>query len=121
VLGSPIVTMVHSAEPLMRQDATTGHGASFARWRFLPECKMGAVLVVVANLLREQSLQMAFVDCNDVVQEVTTATLDPRFRDAVLPRTFEGGSDRGDRQRSNGRGNLHPILAITVEDEKPGS
>jgi len=82
---------------------------------------MRAVLMVVANILREQSLQMAFADCNDVVQEVTTATFDPTLRDAVLPRTLEGGSDRGDRQRSNDCGNLHSILAVTVEDEKPGS
>jgi hypothetical protein len=82
---------------------------------------MRAVLVVVANILREQSLQMAFADCNDLVQEVTTATFDPTLRDAVLPRTLEGGSDRGDRQRSNGCRNLQSILAVTVEDEKPGS
>jgi len=64
---------------------------------------------------------VAFADCNDVVQEVTTATFDPTLRDAVLPRTLEGGSDRGDRQRSNGCRNLQSILAVTVEDEKPGS
>src|SRR6266853_4468954 len=82
---------------------------------------MRAVLVVVANILREQSLQMAFADCNDLVQEVTTATFDPTLRDAVLPRTLEGGSDRGDRQRSNGCRNLQSILAVTVEDEKRGA
>ena len=105
----------------MRKDATWGHGANSARWCSLPESEMRAVLVVVADVFREQSLQMAFVHCNDVVQQVTAATLDPSLRDAILPRTFEGGSHRPDLQRSNDCGNLHSILAIPVEDEKPGS
>ena len=94
--------MLRSAELLVRKDATTGYGANSAPWRSLPESQMRAVLVVVANLPRERSLQTAFVDCNDVVQEVTTATLDPRLRDAVLPRSFERCSDDGDYQRSHG-------------------
>jgi hypothetical protein len=33
----------------------------------LPESEMCAVLVVVANILRESAFQVAFVDCNDVI------------------------------------------------------
>src|SRR6266478_8565691 len=82
---------------------------------------MRAVLVVVANVFRKQPLQMAFVPCNDVVQQVAPTTLNPSLCDAILPRTFKGGSERDDRQRSNDCGNLGSILAITVEYEKPGS
>src|SRR5712691_2573741 len=35
---------------------------------------MCAVLVVVANILREATFQVAFVNCNDVIQEITPAT-----------------------------------------------
>jgi len=35
---------------------------------------MRAVLVVVTNILREQAFQVAFVNCNDVIQEITPAT-----------------------------------------------
>jgi hypothetical protein len=35
---------------------------------------MCTVLVVVANILREQAFQVAFVNCNDVIQEITPAT-----------------------------------------------
>ena len=89
--------------------------------RGLPESEMRAVLVVVANILREQSLQMAFVDRDDVVQQVTAAALDPSLRDDVLPRTFEGGPHGPDLQRSNGCGNLDSVLAVTVKEKKPGS
>jgi len=34
---------------------------------------MRAVLVVVANILRERASQVTFVNCNDVIQEITAA------------------------------------------------
>src|SRR6267143_243781 len=113
--------MVQSAEPLIRKDAARGHRVTSAPWRSLPERKMRAVLVVVADVFRKQPLPMAFVPCNDVVQQVAATTLNPSLCDAILPRTFKGGAERDDRQRSNNCGNLGSILAITVEDEKPGS
>ena len=82
---------------------------------------MRAVLVVVADVFRKQPLQMTFVPFNDVVQQVAPTTLNPSLCDAILPRTFKGGSERDDRQRSNDCGNLESILAITVENEKPRS
>jgi hypothetical protein len=54
---------------------------------------MRAVFVVVGGVFRELSLQMVFVHRDDMVQQVAAATLDPSFRDAVLPRAFEGGPD----------------------------
>ena len=51
----------------MRQDATRGSGTSSTVRRSLPESKMRAVLVIVADILREKSLQMAFVHCDDVI------------------------------------------------------
>jgi hypothetical protein len=45
--------------------------------------------MVVADILTEQPLQMAFVHCDDVVQQITAATLDPPLRHTVLPRTLE--------------------------------
>jgi hypothetical protein len=43
---------------------------------------MRAVLVVVANILREPAFQVAFVDCNDVIQEITPATPYPTLCDS---------------------------------------
>ena len=52
----------------MRKDAARSHGVSSAPWRSLPESKMRAVLVVVADVFRKQPFQMAFVHRNDVIQ-----------------------------------------------------
>jgi hypothetical protein len=82
---------------------------------------MRAVLVVVANILRNQSLQMAFVHCNDVVQQVAPTTLNPSLRDAVLPGTLERCPHRTDIHRPNNNRNFQAVLAISIENEKPRS
>jgi len=58
-------------------------------WRSLPESEMRAVFVVVANVFREQTFQMAILNCNDVIQEITPATPYPTLCNSILPRTFE--------------------------------
>ena len=63
-------------------------------WRFLPESKMRTIFVVVGNVLAEQTFEMAFVDGNNVIQQVTAAAAHPALRDPVLPGTFEGSPDR---------------------------
>jgi len=62
---------------------TCGYGASSSVWCFLPESEMCAVLVVVANILREATFQVAFVNCNDVIQEITPATPYPTLCDSI--------------------------------------
>src|SRR6266550_810029 len=64
---------------------------------------------------------MTFVRCNDVVQQVTATALHPALCHSVLPRTFEGCSDRSDFKGSDRCRNLHSILAITIKDQEPGS
>jgi len=73
---------------------------------------MRAALVVVANILREQAFQVAFVDCDDVIQEITAATPYPALCHSILPRTFERSADRIHAQGSNRCGDFQSILGI---------
>src|SRR5260370_10634604 len=82
---------------------------------------MRAVLVVVANILREQAFQVAFVNCNDVIQEITAATPYPTLCDSILPRTLERGADRTHAEGSNRCGDFQSILGITIKDDEPRS
>jgi hypothetical protein len=82
---------------------------------------MCAVLVVVVNILREPAFQVAFVNCDDVIQEITPATPYPTLCDSILPRTFERSAERIHPQGSNRCGDLQSILGITIKDEKPRS
>jgi hypothetical protein len=121
VSASPIITMMQPAESLMREDATGGYGASSSGRRCLPESKMRAVLIVIADVFREQTFQMAFIHRNDLVQQVPSAAFHPTLRDAVLPRTFKRRRDRPHLQGPNRRGNLESVFPIPVKDQKPGS
>src|SRR5258708_8817561 len=82
---------------------------------------MRAVLVVVANILREKAFQVAFVNCNDVIQEITAATPYPTLCDSILPRTLERGADRTHAQGSNRRGPFQSILGIPIKADEPRS
>jgi hypothetical protein len=61
-----------------------------------PQSEIRAVFLVVADVFRERSLQMTFVECDDVIQQVTTATAYPTLRNSVLPRTLERSADTFD-------------------------
>ena len=88
-LGRSIVTMVQPAESLLRQDPTRSYRTNPAVRCPLLKSEMRAVLMMVTNILREQSLQMAFIQRNNVVQQVSSAASHPPLRDTVLPRTPE--------------------------------
>src|SRR5215831_707502 len=80
---------------------------------------MRAVIVVIANVVEEKSLQMPFVHSNDMIQQLPPTAFDPALRHPVLPRTLERGLDRLNPEGSHGSGNLHSVLPVPVEDQKP--
>jgi hypothetical protein len=80
---------------------------------------MRAVLVVVANILREEAFQVAFVNCDDAIQQITTTAAYPAFCNSILPRTPQRSADTFDFHRSDRGGDLRPILGITIEDDEP--
>jgi N-acyl-D-aspartate/D-glutamate deacylase len=52
---------------------------------------MRSVVVVVADVLGHQALKMAFVEDDDVIEQVSAAVADEAFGNAVLPRAAEAG------------------------------
>ena len=72
---------------------------------------MRAILVAVANILGEQAFQVAFVNCDDAIQEITTATPYPTVCDSILPRTFERGADGTHAQKSKHSQSLNSAYA----------
>jgi hypothetical protein len=82
---------------------------------------MRAVLVVIANVVEEKSLQMPFVHRNDMIQQLPPAAFDPALRHSVLSWTLERSLDRLNPEGSHGSENLHSLLPVPVEDQKPGA
>jgi len=64
--------MVQPSESLLSEDPTRSYGTNPAVRRPLLKSEMCSVLTMVTNVLREQSFQMAFIQCNHVVQEVSS-------------------------------------------------
>ena len=84
-----MVTMVQSTESLVRKDLTRSYRTNPAARCPLRKSEMGAVLMMVTNILGEQSLQMAFIQRNNVVQQISPTASHPTLRDAILPWTSE--------------------------------
>jgi len=82
---------------------------------------MGPVFVVIADVIGKESLQVALVEGDNMVQQVTPTTLDPALRNSFLPRAPEGGSNRPYGHRPHGNRDFQTILGIPIKDEKPGS
>ena len=61
-LGRPIVAMVQPSKASVRHDRTASCGGSSAGRCLLRKAKMRAVFMVVADVFREQPLQMAFIE-----------------------------------------------------------
>ena len=63
--GSPIVTM-QPTQSLIREDVSRGYGGA-STWCSLPESKMRAVFVVIANVFRQQMSEMCLIQRNCVI------------------------------------------------------
>jgi hypothetical protein len=46
---------------------------------------MRTVLMMVTNILEEQSLQVAFIERNNLIQQVSSTASHPTLRDCILP------------------------------------
>jgi hypothetical protein len=79
---------------------------------------MRSVIVVITNILRQQPLQVGFVECDDVVEQFTPSTFDPPLGDSVLPGTFKRGSHGGQIHRAYGDRDFRTIFPVAVEDQE---
>ena len=57
----------------------------------LIQSEVRAVVVVIREVIGEESLQMSLVQRNNLVEQFASAASDPTLRDAVLPRAPDGG------------------------------
>jgi len=86
----------------------------------LIQSEVRAVVVVVREVIGEESLQMSLVQRNDLVEQFASAASDPTLRDAVLPRALDGGLHARDLHGSNRSRDFQSILRVVVKDEELG-
>src|SRR5713226_4610544 len=80
-------------------------------WCLLIQPEVRAVVVVIRDVIGEESLQMSFVQRNDLVEQFAAAASYPTLRDSMLPGTLDGGLHAGDAHGSNRRGTSNPYFA----------
>ena len=103
------------------KDATRGYRANSAVRCSLLESEMRAVVMIVADIISEQSPPVAAVQSDHLIQQVTPAAINPTLRNSILPRTPQRSADTFDFHRPDRGGDLRPILGVMIEDDEPRS
>jgi hypothetical protein len=78
---------------------------------------MSSVVMIVANVLVHQAFQMALVEHNHMIEQITTAGADPAFGHAVLPGASDRGADRPYAQAVHGFQNLALECVLAIKDQ----
>ena len=82
---------------------------------------MRAVLMVVAYVFRDQPLQMPFIQDDDMVEQFSSATSYPAFRNPVLPWAAKCGADRLGSDCPCGGEHFVAKLRIAIEQQERAS
>lgn len=87
--GAPRIPVVQPTDT--RQSDNLGFscralGYGSRRWSRLVEAEVGAVVVVVGDVIRQQSSQMALVENDDVIEQLAADAADPSLCDGIVPR-----------------------------------
>jgi hypothetical protein len=77
--------------------------------------------MVVADVVREKPEQVALIERDNVVEQVTSAAPNPALRDAFLLRGPKGSAFWRDRHGADRCKDVRSILGIAIQDENTGS
>ena len=77
--------------------------------------------MVIANVIAKKSLQMGFIQSDDVGEHIAAAASDPALGNPVLPRAVDRGLHALRVHGTNGRRNFQPILLVVIKEEESGS
>src|SRR5664280_690866 len=113
--SSPVIAVMQPAHAPLAKHGTVFQRACPASRRLLIQPEVGSVVVIIGNVLRQKSLQMALIQRDHVVEQVAAAASDPTLGDAILPGTPNRGTDRYHLQRADRRWHFQAVLRIVVE------
>jgi hypothetical protein len=105
----------------MGEHTTRDYAASSAPRRFLAQSKMGAVFMMVGDVLGKKPLQVPLVESNHRVEQLAAAAPHLTLGDTILPRTFERAPHGIYFHGSNGCRDLGAVFCIPVMDQKSWS
>ena len=118
--GPPDIAMVEPAHARQTYNFTVTCFPSLDRplvRRVFPQSIMNPILMIVAQVLTNQSSQVAFVDHDHLIEQFPPATPHPSFRHPILPRTLIGCADQFATQRSEDFAGLSLIFPVSIQDQ----
>ncbi len=118
--GSSVVAVVQPAQASPRDHLSAPHRAGPPIRCLLVQPEVGPVVMVVGDVIREEALEMALVQRDDLIEQLATAATDPALRDSILPRALDRGLHATNCHGSNGSRNFQPILCVVIIDEELG-
>src|ERR1022692_3243308 len=113
--SGPVIAVMQPAHALLANHRTLFQRACPASRRLLIQPEVGSVVVIIGNVLGEESLQMALIQRDHVVEQVAAAASDPTLGDTILPGTPNRGTDRCHVQRAHRRWHFQAVLRVMVE------
>jgi len=84
--------------------------------RLLPQPEVSTVLVIVVDVIAHETLQMALVEHDDMVEQIAAAGANPAVGHAILPRAPNRSADRAYAQILNGLQNLTMERVLAIKD-----
>jgi len=90
--SSPVIAVMQPAHAPLANHCTVFQRACPASRRLLVQPEVGSVVVIVGNVLGDESLQMALIPRDYVVEQVAAAASDPTLGDPILPETLNRGT-----------------------------
>src|SRR5664279_5036238 len=91
--SSPVIAVMQPAHALLANHRPLFQRACPTSRRLLIQPEVGSVVVIVGNVLGEESLQMSLIQRDHVVEQLAAAASDPTLGDPILPGTPNRGTD----------------------------
>src|ERR1022692_2399480 len=113
--SSPVIAVMQPAHALLANHGTLFQRACPTSRGLLVQPEVRSVVVIIGNVLGEESLQMALIQRDYVVEQVAAAASDPTLGDPILPGTPNRGTDRCHLQRADRRWHFQSVLRVVVE------
>src|ERR1035438_7446786 len=83
----PVIAVMQPAHALPANHCALSQRACPASRRLLVQPQVRSVVVIIGNVLGEESLQMTLIQRDYVVEQVAAAASDPTLGDTILPGT----------------------------------
>src|ERR1019366_5376352 len=85
--SSPVIAVMQPAHALLASHCTLFQSACPTSRRLLVQPEVRSVVVIIGNVLGEESLQMPLIQGDHVVEQVAAAASDPTLGYPILPGT----------------------------------